>query len=100
LIWRERDDVFEAADADQNWMAYLHQIVIASGVLEEPSLTIVTFNYDRLFEHFLFEAVTHSFGLDLDGAAIFASPSSTRGCAGQGRRRIVLSASWGSRRSG
>jgi hypothetical protein len=51
----------------QHWYEYLfNQLGPTRADYEQSRLSIVTFNYDRSFEHFLFLALKASFGLSVD----------------------------------
>jgi len=50
--------------ADRNWYEYLFRYLGPSlNDLSRSNLSVVTFNYDRSFEHYLFTTLQHSFDL-------------------------------------
>ena len=59
-----------------SWYEYLfHQLPASFEAFASAQLSVITFNYDRSFEYFLFRAVVNSFGIKEDdqGAQLVAS---------------------------
>jgi SIR2-like domain len=57
---------------DRHWYQYLFQkLNTTPDKFHENKLSVITFNYDRSFEQFLFTALKYSYGLlDIDAAAL------------------------------
>jgi hypothetical protein len=64
LLSIEDEGLLYNTDDDDNWYPYLFQELAAAtwNELDFSKLAIVTFNYDRSLEHYLFGALTNSYG--------------------------------------
>lgn len=70
LIPFERPDTLIIRGKDMKWYEYLYQrLQLTPENIRETNLSIITFNYDRSFEYFFFNAFKNSFGLSNDEAA-------------------------------
>lgn len=68
LIPHELPKILEMRKAQLQWYEYLfHQLGPSVGDIQNSQLSIVTFNYDRSLEYFLFQAFTRAFPLDRVG---------------------------------
>jgi hypothetical protein len=68
LIPYENQDMIEQRNSHMKWYEYLfHQLGPNITDLEQSHLTVVTFNYDRSLEYFLYNALARAFGLDHEG---------------------------------
>lgn len=68
LIPREIQRTIEQRDSHMNWYEYLfHQLGPNTTDFEQSHLTVVTFNYDRSLEYFLYNALARAFLMDHDG---------------------------------
>lgn len=69
---RENPGSLFAADTSSDWYRYFwNQLVAdleAADKFQDAQLRVLTFNYDRSFEYFLFDATKHTFGLSSDEA--------------------------------
>lgn len=60
-------------ESDDDWLGYLFKEML-NGInspeqfLEKNKVGFITFNYDRYLEHWLFNRIRHSFGVDLPSA--------------------------------
>jgi len=65
------------SDHEDNWYELLFNMLTEGAVkwqdLEANELSIITFNYDRSFEHYLFTALQESYGIGNDDARTAAS---------------------------
>lgn len=59
----------------ESWLAYLygHMVGIQLEDFATNQVTFVTFNYDRIVEHFLYTSLIHSFGRSAEDTAAVAS---------------------------
>jgi hypothetical protein len=69
LVQHERVDKLRGAEQD-HWYQYLwNQIAVSPEALRSANLSIITFNYDRSLEYFLFDAIRATFHLTSPEAA-------------------------------
>jgi len=69
LIPLERQEKIEERGQTMEWYEYLfHQLGPRQEDIEQSRLTVVTFNYDRSFEYFLYNALVRSFDLTAEQA--------------------------------
>ncbi len=65
LVPLEREHIIQERAPGQQWYEYLfHQLGPSKEDIEQSHLTVVTFNYDRSLEYFLYDALASSFSLD------------------------------------
>jgi hypothetical protein len=61
---------YQDKTADENWYHWLFAALNASpATFTENQVSIVTFNYDRSLEHYLFTCLSNSFNLDVKASA-------------------------------
>ncbi|THD42848.1 MAG: hypothetical protein E7774_14435 [Bradyrhizobium sp.] len=66
LIPREQNSTVFSYDS-QNWLRYVYnQMSTTFDEFGENQVSFVTFNYDRVVEHFLFTSIMNSYGKDAD----------------------------------
>ena len=71
LIPHEKEGNLFRTYREEHWYEHLlNKLITQPGVFETNKLTIITFNYDRSIEHFLFEALKSDFGKTDDECAI------------------------------
>ncbi len=63
LIPHENYDAFKLPDKP-SWYHTLFQLMVEGGNFEENRLSVITFNYDRSLEAFLFQSLKNLYGLD------------------------------------
>lgn len=64
LMPKENPDNLRQRREDVHFYEYLFGIINSENVLENGNLSIVTFNYDRSLEAFLFSAILNAYGTD------------------------------------
>jgi hypothetical protein len=74
LIPRENEEYLFSTDDAGGWLRYLSQFILRTRAeFERTKLSVVTFNYDRSFEYFLYYALRSGYALDRDQAAELTS---------------------------
>ncbi|MCJ7678114.1 MAG: hypothetical protein MUO35_10385 [Anaerolineales bacterium] len=74
LIPHENQRRLEHRKAEMQWYEYLfHQLGPTVADFESSNLTVVTYNYDRSLEYFLYNALARAFGLDAQRTDILYS---------------------------